>query len=74
MMSREDVRNYYQAYLQDKLDHKIISKGSYKLLNMSESAFEDYYYQFEENIEFKRNQEDIFKSWIRDKTIEDLLK
>lgn len=73
-MIKEDVRNYYLAYLQEKLDQKIISNGSYSLLKMSESAFDDYFYQFDENIEFRNKQEEIYKSWIRDKTIGDLLK
>jgi len=73
-MIKEDVRNYYLAYLQEKLDQKIISNGSYSLLKISESAFDDYFYQFDENIEFRNKQEEIYKSWIRDKTIGDLLK
>ena len=73
-MDKEEIKLYYKAYLQSKLDSKTISKGSFRLLLLSESAFDDYHYQFTESSEFKDRQLEVYKSWNRDRRINDLLK
>ena len=73
-MVKEDVKEYYKSYLQNKLNSNTISRGSFRLLMISESAFDDYYYQFTESSEFREKQLEIYKSWIRDIKIGDILK
>lgn len=72
-MSRDEVMDYYTAYLEDKLSSGIISKGAFKLLKISESAFDDYYRLFEDSQLYRQKQLEIHKAWSRDKKISQIL-
>lgn len=64
-MKNDSIYPYYIKYLEDRLLEGKISKGSYSLLKISESSFEDFKFKFE-------NDSKMRVSSIRDKKIDDL--
>ena len=72
-MSKDEVKSYYIAYLDDKLSCGTLSKGAYQLLKLSESSFNDYYALFESSQLYRERQIEIHKAWSRDKKITEIL-
>jgi hypothetical protein len=64
-MKNDSIYPYYINYLDNRLLDGKITKGSYSLLRISESAFEDFKFKFE-------NDSEMRISFIRDKKIDDL--
>jgi len=64
-MKNDDIYPYYIKYLEQRLVDGKISRGSYSLLRISQGAFEDFKFKFE-------NDPDMKKASIRDKKIDDL--
>ena len=71
-MDKDDIRMYYNANLEERLYSKKISRGAFELLKISESSFNDYCIEFEDD-KFREKQLGIHKSWTRDKKIDDIL-
>jgi hypothetical protein len=71
-MKEDRIYIYYILYLEYKLGLKKLSEGSFNLLKISKSSFEDYKYRFNNDDIFNKKQIEISKSLIRDKKIEDL--
>ena len=46
-MKKDEIYPYYIDYLNDRLSEGKISKGSFSLLKMSNTSFEDFKYRFE---------------------------
>ena len=63
---------YYVVYLGSKLNEGRLSDGSLSLLKISESAFEDFKYRFENEELFHSNMVELYKSEMRDKKIDDI--
>lgn len=64
-MKNDNIYPYYIKYLEQRLVDGKISRGSYSLLRISQSAFEDFKFKFE-------NDSEMRISSIRDKKIDDL--
>lgn len=71
-MKLDEVYPYYVVYLDSRLLDNKIGKGAYKLLKMSNSAFIDYKYRFENDELFNERQLELYKSESRDKKIDDI--
>lgn len=71
-MKDDCVYPYYVVYLEDRLISGEISRGAYKMLIISGSAFEDYKYRFNEDELFHEKQIELYKSESRDKKIDDI--
>lgn len=65
-MKNDAIYPYYVYYLNSRLLEDKISRGSYALLLISSSSFEDFKYKFENDPEFS-------KSFTRDKRINEFL-
>lgn len=64
-MKNDAIYPYYIKYLDMRLVEGKISRGSYSLLRISDAAFEDFKFKFE-------NDSDMRTASIRDKKIDDL--
>jgi hypothetical protein len=62
----------YIIYLSNRLEEGKLSKGSYRLMRMSSSAFEDYKYRFENDELFHQKQIELYRAEFRDKKIDDI--
>lgn len=71
-MKKDEKYSYYIDYLNNKLHEGIISKGSFSLLKMSNSSFEDFKFRFENDELFYHRIVKLHKSEIRDKKIGDI--
>lgn len=71
-MKKDIVYPYYLSYLTCRLNEGLISNGSYRLLIISKSAFDDFKYRFEHDELFSKKQIELYKSEARDKKIDDL--
>lgn len=71
-MKNDELYPFYLVYLDIRLSGLKISNGSYSLLKMSRSSFEDFKYKFENDELFSEKIIKIKTSEIRDKKIEDL--
>ncbi len=71
-MKLDKIYPYYILYLDARLADNKIGKGAYKLLKMSNSAFIDYKYRFENDELFNERQLELYKSESRDKKIDDI--
>jgi hypothetical protein len=69
MFKKHELYKFYQVYI----DGKKISNGAKKLMKMSESSFDDFKFQYENNVYFKLRIDEIVKSEIRDNKIDDIL-
>jgi hypothetical protein len=69
MFKKHELYKFYQVYI----DGKKISNGAKKLMKMSESSFDDFKFQYENNVDFKLRIDEIVKSEIRDNKIDDIL-
>jgi hypothetical protein len=73
MIKSHRLYNFYISYLAHKKEQDIISDGAISLLKISESAFNDFVYDYENNHNFKQIIDDIHKKESRDEKIIDLL-
>lgn len=73
MISEHSLYNFYLNYLDYKKQLNRFSDGAYALLKISESAFNDFVYDYENNLKFKKFINDIHISEIRDQKIKDIL-
>ena len=74
MSIKDDVQyKYYINWLNYRLENKTINKGQYELLKISESLFLEYCFRFNNQHKFKQAQEDLYKTYNRDTTIDDIL-
>lgn len=73
MIKNHRLYNHYVSYLEHKKDIDRISDGAFSLLKISESAFNDFVYDYENNINFNNMVNDIHKKESRDEKINDLL-
>ncbi len=73
-MKKDKIYPYYLVYLDSKLSNNTLNKGSYGLLKISESAFNEYKYRFNSDKYFYETQQELYKLEYRDKKIEDLFK
>lgn len=64
-MKNDNIYPYYIKYLEQRLVEGKISRGSYSLLRISQSAFMDFKFKFE-------NDSEMRVASIRDKKIDDL--
>jgi hypothetical protein len=64
-MKDDYLYTYYLKHLSNRLTEGILSRGSFSLLRISESAFMDFKYKFENDPEFALQ-------FTRDKKIDDL--
>lgn len=71
-MKKDEVYPYYIVYLDNRLSIGRLSKGSCRLMKISESAFIDYKYRFKNDELFNKTQIELYKSESRDKKIDDL--
>jgi len=71
-MKKDELYPFYLVYLDIRLSGLKISNGSYSLLKMSRSSFEDFKYKFENDELFSEKIIKIKTSEIRDKKIDDL--
>ena len=71
-MKTDKIYPYYLDYLNDRLLEGKISKGSFSLLKMSNSSFEDFKYRFENDELFQNRIIELHKSEVRDKKIDDI--
>ena len=71
-MKNDELYPFYLVYLDISLSGLKISNGSYSLLKMSRSSFEDFKYKFENDELFSEKIIKIKTSEIRDKKIDDL--
>ena len=71
-MKNDELYPFYLVYLDIRLSGLKISNGSYSLLKMSRSSFEDFIYKFENDELFSEKIIKIKTSEIRDKKIDDL--
>lgn len=69
MFKKHELYKFYEVYI----DGKKISNGAKKLMKMSESSFNDFKFQYENNDDFKLRIDEIVKSEIRDNKIDDIL-
>jgi formyltetrahydrofolate synthetase len=69
MFKKHELYKFYEVYI----DGKKISNGAKKLMKMSESSFNDFKFQYENNDDFKFRIHEIVKSEIRDNKIDDIL-
>ena len=69
MFKKHELYKFYEVYI----DGKKISNGAKKLMKMSESSFDDFKFQYENNVYFKLRIDEIVKSEIRDNKIDDIL-
>lgn len=73
MMKSHRFYHFYISYLEHKKEQDRISDGALSLLKISESAFNDFVYGYENNPNFKKSIDEIYKKEIRDEKIIDLL-
>lgn len=71
-MKNDELYPFYLVYLDIRLSGLKISNGSYSLLKISRSSFEDFKYKFENDELFSEKIIKIKTSEIRDKKIDDL--
>lgn len=71
-MKKDEIYPYYILYLESRLSTSRLSRGAYRLLKMSQSAFLDYKYRFENDELFYKKQIELHKSESRDKKIDDI--
>jgi hypothetical protein len=64
-MKEDYLYPYYLKHLDNRLTEGKLSRGSFSLLRISESAFDDFKYKFE-------NDENFALQFKRDKRIDDL--
>jgi len=64
-MKEDEIYPFYLKHLDNRLTEGRLSRGSFCLLRMSESAFNDFKYRFE-------NDKNFSVQFIRDKKIDDL--
>lgn len=64
-MKENEIYPYYLKYLDNRLTDGKLSRGSFSLLRISETAFNDFKYKFE-------NDKDFSLQFKRDVTIDDL--
>lgn len=72
MISSDIYYKYYIAYLNYKKKLNRFSTGAYSLLKISNSALEDFKYEYIHNESFKKIIDDIMISEYRDDKINDL--
>ena len=63
---------YYLTYLNGRLLEGKITKGSFSLLKMSSSSYDDFKYRFENDELFNKKVIEMHKSENRDKKIDDI--
>jgi len=68
MMKSHRFYHFYISYLEHKKEQDRISDGALSLL-----AFNDFVYEYENNRNFKKSIDEIYKKEIRDEKIIDLL-
>ena len=71
-MKNDPVYQYYLIYLNERLNIGKVSKGSLSLLKMSQSAFDDFKFKFENDELFSESVIKLHKSEIRDQKIDDI--
>lgn len=72
MIKDNDLYKYYLCYLTDKQSYSNLSDGSIELLKISESAFTDFKYYYENNQNFREKIDKIYKYLLRDKQIDNI--
>jgi len=73
MIKSHRFYHFYISYLEHKKEQDRISDGALSLLKISESAFNDFVYDYENNPNFRKIIDDIHKKESRDEKIIDLL-
>jgi hypothetical protein len=73
MIKSHRFYHFYISYLEHKKEQDRISDGSLSLLKISESAFNDFVYDYENNPNFRKIIDEIHKKESRDEKIIDLL-
>lgn len=73
MIKSHRFYHFYISYLEHKKEQDRISDGALSLLKISESTFNDFVYDYENNPNFRQIIDDIHKKESRDEKIIDLL-
>lgn len=73
MIKSHRLYSFYLSYLEFKKEQDRISDGALSLLKISESAFNDFVYDYENNNKFSKFIDDIYLKDKRDEKINDLL-
>lgn len=73
MIKSHRFYHFYISYLEHKKEQDRISYGALSLLKISESAFNDFVYDYENNPNFRKIIDEIHKKESRDEKIIDLL-
>ena len=73
MIKTHRLYGHYLNYLEYKRHLNRFSEGAHKLLKISESAFNDFTYDYENNPNFKKLIDDIYIAEVRDEKISDIL-
>lgn len=73
MIQSHRLYKYYVSYLTYKKSINVFSEGAFHLLKISESSFNDFLYDYENNLKFKSIVDDILISELRDGKIDDIL-
>lgn len=73
MIQSHRLYEFYINYLDYKKQLNRFSDGAYAILKISESSFNDFTYDYENNDKFQKFINDIHISEVRDKKIKDIL-
>jgi hypothetical protein len=73
-MKNENLYTEYVAYLDWRLNENQISKGKYSILKISRTSFDDFRKKIESDSEFNKKIRNLYKSDIREKKINDIIK
>jgi len=73
MIKSHRLYSFYISYLEYKKELDKISDGAFRLLKISESAFTDFIYDYENSPKFNKLVNDIHKKETRDEKINDIL-
>lgn len=71
-MKNDEIYPYYLNYLNFKFSQGKISKGSFNLMKISNSKFEEFKVRFDTDELFQNKIIELHKSEIRDKKIDDI--
>ena len=73
MIKSHRLYSFYISYLEYKKELDKISDGAFGLLKISESAFNDFVYDYENSPKFNKFVNDIHRKESRDEKINDIL-
>ena len=73
-MKNEELYQEYITYLDWRLNENQIGKGKYSILKISRDSYNDFVKKFEKDSEFNKKVKNLYKSDIREKRINIIIK